>query len=107
MNDNTTKQTLQKEDFVKLSVDDKLINIFEKLINHDARFDMIDNDFKEIRQEIRESEGRLSSRMRELEKDVRDISSITHAVRRMNVGFQEIPYEMNGRSAVEQIKDYY
>ncbi len=76
------------------------------------------NEMKGMRQELRETEGRLGSRiletegrlgsrMRELEANVRDISSIKGAVQRMNVGFQEIPYELNGRAAVEEIKDYY
>lgn len=87
----------------------KRLNEIEK--NLTDRFDQIekkyDEEFKKVCKEIRESEGRISSRMRELEANVRDISSIKGAVGRMGVGFQEIPYQMNGNSAVERIKDYY
>jgi nucleoside-triphosphatase THEP1 len=82
--------------------------IFRRL---DDKFDEMRQDIRRMEgrlsQEIRETERRLGSRIRELEADVRDISSIKGAVQRMNVGFQEIPYEMTGRAAVEEIKDYY
>lgn len=76
------------------SVGDLKRYLEERFNKIEQRFDMIDQKF-----------SLMNSRIRDLENDIRDISSIKGAVGR--IGFQEIPYEMNGRSAVEQIKDYY
>ena len=75
---------------------ERLNSIDEKLKGHDGRFD-----------EMNTRLSVMNSKIRELENDVRDISSINNTVRRMDVGFQEIPQEMTGRSAVEEIKDFY
>jgi len=89
----TTAVNTGLEDQIK-KMEDRIVERLENSM--DKRFKMIDQQF-----------SAMNSRMRELENNDRDISSISNAVRRMNVGFQEIPYELNGRAAVEEIKDYY
>uniref|UniRef100_UPI00405710C1 hypothetical protein n=1 Tax=Candidatus Electrothrix sp. TaxID=2170559 RepID=UPI00405710C1 len=80
---------------IPYNMEDQIVGrLLERLMNE--RFNMIEQQLDS-----------MNSRMRELEANVRDISSIKGAVQRMNVGFQEIPYELNGRAAVEEIKDYY
>jgi archaellum component FlaC len=84
-----------EELIIQLSQDMKEVK--DKLDKYDGRFDEMNNRLRV-----------MNSRIGDLENNIRDISSIQGAVRRiMGVGFQEIPYEMNGRAAVEEIKDYY
>jgi hypothetical protein len=77
-----------------------IADLFNAMKEMNKRFDRMD-------EQLNSRISLLNSRIGDLEKNVQDISSIKGAVDRMGVGFQEIPYHMNGNSAVEKIKDYY
>ena len=79
--------------------DNNTKKLFLKILE---RFDSIDRNFKEVREDI----ARLGRKIKDLEEDRRTDLSIARATRRMKF-FEKMPQELQGNAFTEDIKDYY
>lgn len=75
-------------------------NLQEKLqvveSNLNSRFASVENSIRS-----------LNRKVHDLESDNRTTMAVARAVREMGVGFKEIPYQLEGNAAIENIKEYY